>query len=83
MGRRIQFGTLARGIYAGSPAFRAGLRPGMRISAGGQMPVATPEQFEAATRKIDLSQGLPLQIQLPDGRVGMRVIGGPQEGEQP
>jgi serine protease Do len=70
-------------VVSGSPAHRAGLRPGMRIIAVGQMPVATPEQFEAATQKTDLSRGLPLQIQLPDGRVGIRVIGGPQEGEQP
>jgi serine protease Do len=70
-------------VVPGSPAFRAGLRPGMRILAVGRQPVATPEQFEAATRKLDLSQGLPLQIQLPDGRVGIRVIGGPQESEQP
>jgi serine protease Do len=70
-------------VVAGSPAFRAGLRPGMRILAVGQQPVATPEQFEAATRKIDLGRGLPLRVQSLDGRVGMVVLGGPDEPEQP
>jgi serine protease Do len=66
-----------------SPAFRAGLRPGMRILAVGQEPVATPGQFEAAIGKVDLGQGLPLRIQSTDGRVGMVLVGGPRELEQP
>ncbi len=70
-------------IIAGSPAARAGLRVGMRILAVGQQPVATPEQFEAATRKLDLNRGLPLQVQAPDGRVGMVLVGGPRGLEQP
>jgi serine protease Do len=70
-------------VVTGSPAFRAGLRPGMRVLAVGQQPVATPAQFEAATGKFDLSQGLPLKIQSTDGRVGIVLLGGPRENEQP
>jgi hypothetical protein len=55
----------------------------MRILGVGQQPVATPEQFEAATRKLDLSRGLPLQVQTTDGRVGMVLVGGPRGPEQP
>src|SRR5262249_48720113 len=68
---------------ASSPAYRAGLRPKMRILAVGQEPVATPAQFEAAVGKLDLSQGLPLKVQTIDGQVGMVLVGGPREVEQP
>jgi len=68
-------------VFTGSPAYLAGLRPGMRILGVGQEPVASPAQFEAAVGKVDLSQGLPLQVQSPDGRVGMVIVGGPARGE--
>ena len=70
-------------VVAGSPAFRAGLRPGMRILAVGQEPVGTPAQFEAVTSKLDLSRGLPLRIQLNDGREFLRIVGGPPANDQP
>ena len=70
-------------VVSGSPAFQAGLRPGMRILAVGQEPVATPDQFEAAIRKLDLGQGVPLKVQSTDGRVGMVLVGGPQEVDRP
>lgn len=71
-------------VVTGSPAFRAGLRPGMRILGIGRQPAATIAQFEAMTRQLDLSQGLPLWLLLADGRQALRVVGGPpQEGEQP
>ena len=57
-------------VVTGSPAFQAGLRPGMRILAVGQEPGArTLAQFEAAVRKLDLGRGLPLMVQSTDGRV--------------
>ncbi len=68
-------------VIAGSPAFRSGLRPGMRILAVGQEPVATPAQFESATAKLDLRRGLPLKVQTDDGRIGMIMVGGPQPDE--
>ncbi len=68
-------------VIAGSPAFHAGLRPRMRILAVGEEPVATPAQFESATRKLDLRRGLPLKVQTTDGRVGMIMLGGPQPNE--
>jgi serine protease Do len=70
-------------VVTGSPAYKAGLRPGMRILGIGNEPVATPAQFEAVARKVDVSQGLPLKVQSPDGRVGMVVLGGPGENDQP
>ncbi len=38
-------------VVTGSPAFLAGLRPGMRILDVGREPVATVGQFEAADRQ--------------------------------
>jgi predicted metalloprotease with PDZ domain len=70
-------------VVTGSPAYTAGLRPGMRILGIGNEPVATPAQFEAVARKVDVSQGLPLKVQSPDGRVGMVVLGGPGANDQP
>jgi serine protease Do len=64
-------------VVAGSLAHQAGLKPGMRILAVGEEPIATPLQFEAATKRLDLSHGLPLKVQTTDGRVGMIVLGGP------
>jgi serine protease Do len=70
-------------VVAGSPAFRDGLRPGMRILGVDQERVTTIAQFEAVTEKLDLRRGLPLLLELPDGRRAMRVVGGPQEAPQP
>jgi serine protease Do len=70
-------------VMPGSPAFRARLRPGMRILGIGRQPVATIDQFEAAASKVDLGQGLPLHLQLPNGQPVMILVGGPQESEQP
>jgi serine protease Do len=70
-------------VVTGSPAFQAGLRPGMRIVAVGQEAVATVAQFEVAVRKIDLRQGLPLVVQSNDGRIGTVLVGGGREAQQP
>ncbi len=70
-------------VIAGSPAFRDGLRPGMRILSVGREPVSTIAQFEALTGKLDLRRGLPLHLQLTDGRQVMVLVGGPQPAEQP
>jgi serine protease Do len=70
-------------VVSGSPAFQSGLRPGMRILAVGQEPVATADQFEAAVRRLDLGQGVPLKVQSTDGRVGMVIVGAQREAEQP
>ena len=70
-------------VVTGSPAFRAGLRPGMRILAVGPEAVATPAQFEAVIRKVDLRLGLPLKLQLNDGRFVTVLVGGPSAKDQP
>jgi serine protease Do len=70
-------------VIPGSPAFQAGLRPGMRIVAVGQEPVGTVVQFEAAVRKLDTRGGLPLFVQSHDGRVGPVLVGGNRENRQP
>jgi S1-C subfamily serine protease len=68
-------------VEPGSPAFQAGLRPGIKILAVGREPVHSVDEFEAALHRLDLSQGLPLFIQTPDGRSGLIQIGG--SGGQP
>jgi serine protease Do len=63
-------------VISGSPAFHKGLRPGMRIVAVGTVPepVTTLAEFEAAVGKTDLSRGLPMVLQTPDGRRGAVVV---------
>jgi serine protease Do len=70
-------------VVNGGPASQAGLRPGMRIVAIGQEPVATVGQFEVAARKFDPRRGLPLIVQAPDGRGGRVVVGGGRDSGQP
>jgi serine protease Do len=71
-------------VIPSSPAFRARLHPGMRVLGIGQQPVTTIAQFEALTGKLDLRQGLPLHLELSDGRRVLFQVGGPQaEAEQP
>ena len=70
-------------VVNGSPAFQAGLRPGMRILKVGEEPVKSLAQFEVAVRKHDFSQGLPLLIQTTDGRVGPIYLGTVKGAKQP
>lgn len=67
-------------VLAGSPAFEAGLRPGMWILGVGQRPVRTLAEFEAAVRRIDLDRGLPLVVASQEGRSGLIRIGGRGRG---
>jgi serine protease Do len=65
-------------VIAGSAAFSAGLRPGMRILAVGKVPVTTLPEFEMAVRQFDRSRGLTLVVQSPDGRiVQLQLAGSP------
>jgi len=72
-------------VVAGSPAFRAGLRPGMRILAVGETrdPVTTLVEFELAISKLDPERGVPLLIQSTDGRTGLVRLGGPNSTDGP
>jgi serine protease Do len=70
-------------VVAGSAAFQAGLRPGMRILAVGDVTVKTIPDFEVAIRKLDSSRGLTLVVQSADGRIGQRQLGGPAAKNTP
>jgi serine protease Do len=70
-------------VDKGGPAFREGLRPGMRIVAVGQTQVKTLTEFEVAVRKVNLERGLPLIVETPDGRVGNVIVGAAPTRQQP
>jgi serine protease Do len=72
------------GPEPGSAAFRNRLlaQSGLRILAVGETPVATPAEANAAAARFDPGQGIPLQIQLPDGRTGQVTLGGPTVGRR-
>jgi serine protease Do len=63
-------------VVTGSPAFLAGLRPGMQVLAIDDQQVQTPAQFEVAVRSKDLRRGVVLTIRTQDGRVGQVKVGG-------
>jgi S1-C subfamily serine protease len=71
-------------VFPAGIAYRSGLRPGMRILGVGEppQPVSNLVEFETAVRRLDLSRGLPLVIQTPDGAVGPIRLGiGKPSGE--
>jgi len=70
-------------VIAGSAAFQAGLRPGMRIRAVGEVTVNTLPEFEVALRKLDPSRGLTFVVQTADGRIAQRQLGGPSSKSVP
>jgi serine protease Do len=70
-------------VVNGSPAFQAGLRPGMRIFKVGEEPVKSLAQFEVAVRKHDITQGLPLLLQSTDGRLAQIRLGGGKGTKSP
>jgi serine protease Do len=64
-------------IVRDSPAFRAGLRPGLKIIAVGRTRVHNQSEFEAAVAALGPDQGLPLVVERPDGQAAQVIIGGP------
>jgi len=68
-------------VVVGSPASRAGLKPGMRIAAVGRTPVRTKAEYDAAVAALNPNQGLPLVIQTPDGQTGPVILGMPPAGK--
>ena len=72
-------------VLTGSPAFKFGLRPGMRIVGVGDppVPVKTLAEFEAAIRKLDRSNGVQLQFQVADGRIVAVRLGTGNEQNAP
>jgi serine protease Do len=69
-------------VVAGGPAFKAGLRPGMRITAIGprKEPVSTLGDFENAVRKVGADRGVSLHVQSADGRSWVFQIGTAMNG---
>ncbi len=65
------------GIMPGSPAARAGLRPGLRIAAIANRPVKRREEANSMADRLDPAQGIPLQLLTPDGQLREVVLGGP------
>ncbi len=63
-------------VARGSPADRAGLRPGFRIAAVGDQEIQTRADFEKAVAAHPFAEGLPLKIKLPGGQVATLVVGG-------
>jgi S1-C subfamily serine protease len=76
--------VLVGGVEPGSAAFRTRLllQRGLRILAVGDTPVTTPAEANAAAARFDPSQGIPLHVQLPDGRTGQITLGGPTVGRR-
>jgi serine protease Do len=67
-------------VARGSPASRAGLRPGLRVLAVGKTEVHTLAEFDKAAAAFNPQVGLPLRIQLPNGETHFVTVGGPGGG---
>ncbi|HEU5119173.1 MAG TPA: trypsin-like peptidase domain-containing protein [Isosphaeraceae bacterium] len=65
-------------VLLGSPAFRAGIREGMRVLAVADQKVSTREQATSTADSIDPNRGLPLVVMDPDGTSRQVVVGGPR-----
>src|SRR5262249_40985510 len=63
-------------VVQGSPAARAGLMPKLRIQAAGRTPIDKKADFEKAASAYSVAQGLPLQLQTPDGQSFSVTVGG-------
>jgi serine protease Do/serine protease DegQ len=55
-------GVAIEQVQMGSPAFRAGLRPGQRILAIGSRSVATRDEAEAVAGRFDVNKGIDLDV---------------------
>lgn len=67
-------------VALGSPAARAGLRPGLRILSVGKTEVHTRAEFEAAVVGYTPTQGLPLLIDVGSGKSIFTTVGGSGPG---
>ena len=63
-------------VIAGSPADRAGLRPGMSVVGVGKTPVRTRAEYDAAVAKFPVAGGVPLRIESPDHEIRDVIVGG-------
>lgn len=59
-----------------SEARRAGLLPGMRVVKVGNTLVASKADCQAAAAALDPGEGVPIEVQIDDGRKARVVLGG-------
>ncbi len=65
-------------VVPGSPSFKAGLRPGIRILAVGQTPVHTKAEYETAAASVQGDGRLPLRVEVEKGQVAEIVLSAPR-----
>jgi S1-C subfamily serine protease len=70
-------GLLVDQVLMGSPAFRSGLREGMRVLAVADQAVSTRDEASSLADQLDPGTGVPLVVMLPDGTNRQVVVGGP------
>jgi serine protease Do len=63
-------------VQGGSPAFRDGLSPGLRVISVNNRDVNTKEEAAAAADGLDPAAGIPIKILLPSGQVASATVGG-------
>lgn len=73
-----QTGVFIDQVMPGSPAARVGLRPGMRIAGIANRPIRHREEANSMADRLDPKQGIPLQVQTPDGQIEEILLGGPR-----
>ncbi|MDR3622997.1 MAG: trypsin-like peptidase domain-containing protein [Paludisphaera borealis] len=67
-------------VVSASPAFAAGVRPGMAIIAVDKTPVRSALEFLSIIKDYDLTRGLPLVVMTRDGRFGPVMVTAPGPG---
>ena len=67
-------------VVRGSPADKAGLRPGMKLIGIGKTRIHTKPEYDDAIAKSDPTRKVPFEVQLPTGEIKFFDVGtDPQE----
>jgi serine protease Do len=61
-------GLVVTGVEEGSPAESAGVKQGDLIERVGSTPVTTVDEFQKATEKLSLKEGVVLHLRNAEGR---------------
>jgi serine protease Do len=67
LGEEAKQGAVITSVKANSPAYKAGLRPGVVITRVNNQPVKDAAEASAAIAKQDLSKGIRFYVVSPDG----------------
>jgi serine protease Do len=67
LGEEAKQGALITSVKSNSPAYKAGLRPGLVITRVNNQPVKDAQEASAAIAKQDLSKGVRFYVVSPDG----------------